>query len=156
MTAHRRSPEASPAEGPAAPILPAHDVPVTLAFFAAVGFAVERYDDAYGFVSRKAIELHYRRTADLDPFANPHAVYIAVDDLDQVHREFVAAGLWLVPAQTSAAVHAEVRRRWKAGESIARVTEIEEKPWGIREFVLLDPDSNLLRFGERRVRVHRR
>jgi len=43
----------------------------------------------------------------------------------------------------------DLRRRWAAGESIARITEVEDKPWGFRELELLDPNNNLLRFGQR-------
>ncbi len=40
-----------------------------------------------------------------------------------------------------------LRDRWTAGESLARITRVEDKPWGMREFALADVDNNLLRIG---------
>jgi hypothetical protein len=35
------------------------------------------------------------------------------------------------------------------GERLGRITElIEAKPWGVREFTILDPDNNELRSGQ--------
>jgi hypothetical protein len=36
-----------------------------------------------------------------------------------------------------------------ADERAGRITEgIEAKPWGVREFTIMDPDNNQLRFGQ--------
>jgi hypothetical protein len=43
----------------------------------------------------------------------------------------------------------DLRTRWEQRESIARVSALEDKPWGLREFALLDEDNNLLRIGQR-------
>jgi hypothetical protein len=46
------------------------------------------------------------------------------------------------------ALKAEVRRRWDAGEPVGLMSEsVEDKPWGVREFSIRDPDNNQLRFG---------
>jgi 2-iminoacetate synthase ThiH len=34
------------------------------------------------------------------------------------------------------------------GASLERITDLEDKPWGLREFALLDIDHNLLRIGQ--------
>ncbi len=118
-------------------------------FFERTGFEVDSYDDGYGFVRRHAIEIHYTLVSDLDPFKKTGAVYIAGADVDRSHQQFVDRGLWLVPRHTPHGMGMEPRRRWAAGESIARITEVEDKPWEFRELELLDPNNNLLRFGQR-------
>lgn len=138
------------AEGPAVPILVTHDMSVTLAFFKRLGFETERYDDDYAFVRRHAIELHYSLAPDSDPFTNDCAAYIPVTDVDQVHQEFADKGVWLASLRTPLVLGIELRRKWDAGETIARISAVEDKPWGIREFALFDPTNNLLRFGQRR------
>jgi hypothetical protein len=42
----------------------------------------------------------------------------------------------------------ELRAKWDAGESIARMGEVVDQPWGIRELPPLDCNNNLIRFGE--------
>ncbi|MFU1921534.1 class I tRNA ligase family protein, partial [Klebsiella pneumoniae] len=34
------------------------------------------------------------------------------------------------------------------GQGIPRITVLEDQPWGMREFALIDPDGNLLRVGQ--------
>lgn len=53
------------------------------------------------------------------------AVYFVVDDVDDCHRRFVAAGV-------------------RVGEPP------QDTPWGCREMVVTDPDGNRLRFSSRR------
>jgi hypothetical protein len=56
-----------------------------------------------------------------------HSCYIRVLDADTLYQEFQSRGL---PAEGTPSLGA-----------------IEDRQWGMREFHLLDPDSNLLRFG---------
>jgi hypothetical protein len=141
-------PTTGPREGPAVPILPARDVAATLAFFDRLGFETETFDAEYGFVQRQAIQLHYAAAPDHDPWRTAGMAYIPVDHLDQVHDEFVAAGVWPTDSGDPPCTDGELHRRWDEGVGLARITPIEDKPWGIREFALMDPDNNLLRFGK--------
>jgi hypothetical protein len=46
-------------------------------------------------------------------------------------------------------VNEEPLRRSPSGERLGQITElIEAKPWGVREFTILDPDNNELRSGQ--------
>lgn len=147
--------EGRPAEGTSIPILPARDIPETLALFERLGFAV-RHDEVndYAMVRRGAIELHFTASPDLDPWTSAGMAYVRLDDVAALYEEFVATGaLPLVPAPRSELQPAERRRdelraKWENGESIARMGELADRPWGIREFALLDPSNNLIRFGQ--------
>ncbi|MCM6773974.1 VOC family protein [Nocardia sp. CDC159] len=140
-------PNDMPSEGPAVPILPARDLAATLAFYARLGFATESYDAGYGFVQRHAIELHFAATPEHDPWRSAGMAYVPIDDVDRVYAAFVAAGVWRTDSGDPPCTDAELRRRWNIGEGLARITPPEDKPWGIREFALMDPNNNLLRFG---------
>lgn len=104
------------------PILPVHDLDGAERFYAALGAAVERYDDGYAWVRVADREvLHLAVHTDLDPRANRSAAYLHVPDVDAVHGHLVAHGHALPPAA--------------------------DEPWGMREFTVRDPSGNLLRIG---------
>lgn len=130
------------------PILPARDLAGTLAFFDRLGFDTEPYQDYYGFAHRNAIELHFTSTPDHDPWRGAGMAYVPVHEVDRLHAAFVAAGVWRTDADDPPCTDAELRRRWRTGEGLARITPPEDKPWDIREFALMDPNNNLLRFGQ--------
>jgi catechol 2,3-dioxygenase-like lactoylglutathione lyase family enzyme len=129
-----------------AAIFPGRDLNDSLAFYERLGFRIEVYDEGYGFASRERLRLHLRVLPELDPFTNNSAVYVDAADVDALHAEWLGCGLRVVPAVE---VHEEARRRREAGERLGRITEVvEAKPWGVREFTILDPDNNQLRFGQ--------
>jgi hypothetical protein len=93
------------------------------------------------------LRLHLRRSPELDPFENPTSVFILTADVDALHAEWLECGLWLMQTITDA-LRAEARERWARGEAVGRMNpRVEDKPWGVREFSLLDLDNNQLRFG---------
>lgn len=149
VTTPHPDPDAAPApEGMAIPILPARDMDETLAFFDLLGFTTETYrEGGYGFVRRGGIELQYAANPDVDPFSTAAMAYVRVNNAQALYDEFHAAGLW-EPSIRGPELEAEVRRRWASGEPIARTGPPEDKPWGLKEFALLDPCNNLLRFGQ--------
>ena len=149
VTTPHPDPEAAPApEGMAIPILPARDIGETLAFFDLLGFTTKTYEDGgYGFVRRGGIELQYAENPDVDPFSTATMAYVRVNNVQALYDEFHAAGLW-EPSIRGPELEAEMRRRWASGEPIARTVPPEDKPWGLKEFALLDPCNNLLRFGQ--------
>ncbi len=90
--------------------------------FSPVGNA--EYDD-YLLVKKENIELHFFLFTELDPKENYGQVYIRTDDVDGLYRSMVNNGVAIHPNGA-----------------------LQTRPWGQREFHLLDPDSNLLTFGQ--------
>jgi catechol 2,3-dioxygenase-like lactoylglutathione lyase family enzyme len=77
------------------------------------------------------------------------AAYVDTAAVDDLHAGWIDLGLWVVPTVSGPDLEAQARRRWAAGEPVGRITEtVEDKPWGVREFALLDLDNNQLRFGQ--------
>ncbi len=81
--------------------------------------------DSYLMVEKDAIELHFFEFKDLNPDENYGQVYIRTDKIDSLYQTLLDAKVWIHPNGL-----------------------LETKPWGQREFSLLDPDKNLLTFGE--------
>ena len=133
--------------GRVAPIFPVRDLEASEAFYERLGFATRRHDDGYGYAERERLRIHLRRSPELDPFANPCSAFVATGAVDDLHAEWLACDLWLVRTITPE-LAAEARERWARGEPVGRMSEVvEDKPWGVREFALLDLDNNQLRFG---------
>ena len=91
-----------------------------------LGFTVfGRHDyDGYLMVEKDAIQIHFFLYEDLNPKENYGQVYIRTDQIDAVYDQFVKQGV--------------------------SVSALENKPWQQREFSILDPDHNLLTFGQSR------
>jgi catechol 2,3-dioxygenase-like lactoylglutathione lyase family enzyme len=107
----------------AIPILISRDIQQSEAFYIRLGFQVLRHPE-YGYLvmRRNKLELHMTLLDDKHVAENT-ACYIRVEDV--------------------AAWHADLAKRGGG-----QLSAIEEKPWGMREFALRDPDGNLIRFGE--------
>lgn len=141
--------ESRPVEGTSIPVLPARDLSQTLDLFERLGFEVRLHESqGYAVTMRGSIELHFAATPNLDPWTSAGMAFVRLEDVDALYEEFVASGA--VPV--GAPGQSELRARWDAGESIARLGELVDQPWGIREFPLLDPSNNLIRFGRVLVR----
>ncbi|WP_421827030.1 bleomycin resistance protein [Larkinella sp.] len=80
----------------------------------------------YLMVQKDAIEIHFFGFSDLDPAENYGQVYIRTDAIDQLYQSFLDHNVSIHPAGP-----------------------LQEKPWGQKEFSVLDPDNNLLTFGQR-------
>lgn len=90
-----------------------------------LGFSeISDYGD-YLMVKKDNIEIHFFEFKDLDPKQNAGMVYIRTDDIDSLYREFLDKKITIHPNG-----------------------QLERKPWGQTEFSLLDPDNNLLTFGQ--------
>lgn len=76
----------------------------------------------YLMVEKDGIQIHFFAFPTLDPKENDGQVYIRTDDIDALYA-------WI----QSRNVHC---------------TRLETKPWGQKEFSVLDPDHNLLTFGQ--------
>jgi catechol 2,3-dioxygenase-like lactoylglutathione lyase family enzyme len=113
-----------------APILPSRSFEATARFYEALGFAVvSQYQppDAYLILRRGEIELHFFPHFDLDPAASYAGCYIRVQDVET----------WFEAAQGVGLPRA----------GIPRLLPLQDRPWGMREFAVIDPDGSLLRVG---------
>ncbi len=79
----------------------------------------------YLMVQKDGIELHFFAFKELDPKENYGQVYIRTEVIDQVYQAFL---------DRKVAIHPN--------------GPLQQKPWGQKEFSLLDPDNNLLTFGQ--------
>jgi catechol 2,3-dioxygenase-like lactoylglutathione lyase family enzyme len=114
----------------AIPILPSRSVNDTLAFFRRLGFEGKIWGDPYSYaiLRRGTVEIHFFTHKDLLPAQSNAGCYIRVADVEGIYREFALA---------------ELPRR-----GIPRQDGLEDKPWGMREFAIVDPDGNLIRIGQ--------
>lgn len=81
--------------------------------------------DGYLMVRKDNVELHFFEFTTLNPLENYGQVYIRTDQIEELYRSLLEKGVPIHPAG-----------------------HLESKPWGQREFSLLDPDHNLLTFGQ--------
>lgn len=81
--------------------------------------------DGYLMVVKDSIEIHFFEFKELNPFENYGQVYIRTNNIEEWYKLAIDKNLMLP----------------KAGH-------LETKPWGMKEFSLLDPDHNLLTFGQ--------
>jgi catechol 2,3-dioxygenase-like lactoylglutathione lyase family enzyme len=111
------------------PILPTRSLRETRIFYQKLGFRpwFNGRWAAYEIVSRGHLVVHFEEDPALQPTHNHTSCYWRVTDADQLHREFTALGL--------------------PSEGIPRLTTPEDKPWGMREFSLVDSSGNLIRVG---------
>src|SRR6266852_2885440 len=109
------------------PILPVKNLARAMDFYRTLGFSAQawRDGDTYAFLTRDQLDIHLRSAPDLIEGQNPSGVYF-----------YLADG-------TAAALEAEFRA---AGVNI--LSPLTPRQWRMNEFVLSDPDGNLLRFGE--------
>lgn len=76
----------------------------------------------YLMVQKDKIQLHFFEFKDLDPKENYGQVYIRTNNIESLFQALKSEGV--------------------------KMTPLEVKPWKQKEFAVLDPDHNLLTFGE--------
>ena len=81
--------------------------------------------EGYLMVQKDAIQIHFFEFRDLDPKENYGQVYIRTDTIDTLYQSFLDRNVSIHPNG-----------------------HLQSKPWGQKEFSLLDPDHNLLTFGQ--------
>jgi catechol 2,3-dioxygenase-like lactoylglutathione lyase family enzyme len=110
------------------PKLPMRDKAATLAYYIdQLGFEVvgtADYPD-YLMVVRDGVQIHFFSFEKLDPGENYGQVYIRTNAIETLYRSLCENGVLIHPAGP-----------------------LQQKPWGQKEFSLLDPDNNLLTFGQ--------
>lgn len=114
--------------GSAIPMLPSTNLDTTERFYGVLGFERAARHPDYMVLLLGDLELHFAWLGDdpemtLDPHANFAGCYLRVENADLLHEA------------------------WSQTPAAERMDEIEDKPWGLREFHLVDPDGNLLRIG---------
>lgn len=81
--------------------------------------------EGYLMVKRDNIEIHFFEFPNLDPATNYGQVYIRTNQIDSLYQSLLNNHVSIHPAG-----------------------HLQIKPWGQKEFSLLDPDNNLLTFGQ--------
>ena len=81
--------------------------------------------DGYLMMERDNVQLHFFAFSDLDPAVNYGQVYIRTDEIEELYQSLLANRVSIHPAG-----------------------HLQTKPWQQREFSLLDPDHNLVTFGQ--------
>lgn len=108
------------------PKLPMRDPSVTKAWYTdQLSFEVSADYGDYLIIRKDAVEIHFFIFRDLNPLDNYGQVYIRVSDIDKLYQDLVSHQVAIHPNGP-----------------------LEDKMWGMREFALLDPDHNLLTFGQ--------
>lgn len=81
--------------------------------------------DGYLMIEKDIIQIHFFEHKDLIPEENYGQVYIRVKDIESFYTSLTEKNIKIHPNG-----------------------KLQIKPWGQKEFSLLDPDNNLLTFGE--------
>ena len=81
--------------------------------------------DGYLMIQKDKIQIHFFEFKDLDPKENYGQAYIRTNDINKLYQTLLNNKVMIHPSG-----------------------QLQLKPWGQKEFSLLDPDNNLLTFGE--------
>ena len=110
------------------PKLPMRNKAATKAYYVdQLGFTLAGSDAHadYLMVARDGVQLHFFLHPELDPTTNYGQVYLRTGTIDALYGSLLEKGVRIHPN-----------------------SPLATKPWGQREFALLDPDHNLLTFGQ--------
>ena len=110
------------------PKLPMRDMSATIDFYVRqLGFKKVGFKDydAYLMVEKDNIQIHFFEFKELDPKENYGQVYIRTDNIELLYQSL---------QDNHVSIHPNGKLR--------------SSPWGQKEFSLLDPDYNLLTFGQ--------
>lgn len=109
------------------PKLPMRDKAITREFYVdKLGFKQYGSDyDGYLMVEKDNIQIHFFEFKELEPKENYGQVYIRTDNIDALYQSLLDNKVNIHPAG-----------------------HLQIKPWKQKEFALLDPDNNLLTFGQ--------
>lgn len=81
--------------------------------------------EGYLMIEKDSVQLHFFEFVDLDPKENYGQVYIRTDTIDALYQQLLERNISIHPNGA-----------------------LENKLWGQRKFSILDPDNNLLTFGQ--------
>lgn len=105
------------------PQLPSLKLDRTIQFYKDIGFnLIEKFEDEeYAIMALEHHEIHFW-PCDNSIIPQNSSCYITVDDIDAIHKTLES--------------------------KLKNIDAPENKPWGMREMYVTDPDGNLLRFGQ--------
>jgi hypothetical protein len=115
---------------------------------------LNRYD-GYLILGRGDLEVHLAYWEDHDPARTAGVVSLRVRDAQAIYDDLRSqlerdGCLYLAPASgVTPEFWEELRRRVAAGIPTVRLHEIEDKPWGLRQFSVIDMSGNAIRVGHR-------
>lgn len=114
----------------AIPILPSRSISDTVVFYQRLGFegGAHDFDSSYAILKRGDAELHFFIHKALVPADSWAGCYLRVADVDSFYRVASSCAL--------------------PRHGIPRMEPLEDKPWGLREFAIVDVDGNLVRVGQ--------
>ena len=110
------------------PKLPMRDKAITRQYYLnKLGFKEFGSADFEGYLmlEKDNIQIHFFEFRELDPKQNYGQVYIRTNDIDELYQSLLDRKVEIQPAG-----------------------KLQIKPWRQKEFSLLDPDNNLLTFGQ--------
>ena len=110
------------------PKLPMRNKAVTREYYLnTLGFQETGKEDYEGYLMmcKDGIEIHFFEFKELDPKENYGQVYIRTNTIEALYQSLL---------ERKVAIHPNA--------------PLQVKPWGQQEFSLLDPDNNLLTFGQ--------
>lgn len=109
------------------PKLPMRDKTKTRNYYGLLGFGEWGREDYEGYlmIQKDLIQLHFFEFVELDPMENYGQVYIRTDNIEELFQSLLEKNIPIHPNG-----------------------HLSQKPWGQKEFSLLDPDNNLLTFGQ--------
>jgi hypothetical protein len=108
------------------PIVPVRNLDVALDRYRRLGFDARGYEgpERYGFADRGSVSIHLTEWAEHDPLRTAASVYLYVSDANALYAE------------------------WEALEDLeGRLIALHDTPYGLREFVYVDPDGTAHRIG---------
>jgi hypothetical protein len=108
------------------PIVPVRNLDIALARYRRLGFDAHGYEgpERYGFADRGSVSIHLNEWAEHDPLRTAASVYLYVSDANALYAE------------------------WEALENLeGRLIAPHDTPYGLREFVYVDPDGTAHRIG---------
>ena len=108
------------------PKLPMRNKSITRNYYVdQLGFQEIGDCEGYLMVKKDSIEIHFFEFKQLDPKENYGQVYIRTNNIDNLYKSLLDSKTEINPNGT-----------------------LKTQPWGQKEFALLDPDNNLLTFGQ--------
>ncbi len=110
------------------PKLPMRVKTITREFYVnQLGFQEDGFEtyESYMILKKDNLELHFFIFLDLVPEENYGQVYFRTDNIDLLYQNLINDGVTVHPNGSLAV-----------------------KPWGMKEFSILDPDNNLITFGQ--------
>jgi hypothetical protein len=109
------------------PKLPMRNKAITKTYYEQLGFTDIGQKDYPGYLmmAMDAVEIHFFEFKELNPLENYGQVYIRTNAIEELYNHFLTKNITIHPNDP-----------------------LQQKPWGQKEFSLLDPDHNLLTFGQ--------